>query len=201
MVDNFSLIASIMQFDTPNHFYFLQIIRRAKDVPEIGSNNQFIKAHSIYSVEELMRRKDSIVDLCNKLGARAYIHPSPRNDKVIALMMLEELAAIMRTEQFPNTRNLWATMCGRYTPEKQHKLWIIDHDNDSGLDVETIIRWIDHDDMRPGGKKVRLVVPTKNGNHIITTPFDSQQWNQMYLDSVIPKIDLHRNNPTVLYCP
>lgn len=46
--------------------------------------------------------------------------------------------------------------------------------------------------------KVKYVscIPTKNGKHLITIPFDLRQFRKIYL-----KIDVHKNNPTVLYIP
>jgi hypothetical protein len=35
----------------------------------------------------------------------------------------------------------------------------------------------------------------KNGVHLITTPFNLQQFKEEYQD-----IDVHKNNPTLLYC-
>jgi hypothetical protein len=202
-VDNFKQIADdIIRFDSPNEFYFVQIIRRAKDAPYIGSNNQFIKAYAVYSIADLMDKRARIVDLCHRLDARAYIHPAPRNDRTIALMMLEELAVIIRTEQYQNTRNLWSTMCGRYSPPKGKKLWLIDRDNDTGIENNTIVRWLEHEKgPKPEGPKVKTIIPTKNGSHIITIPFDLQWWLKMYEENKLPFIDIHKNNPTVLYCP
>ena len=38
-------------------------------------------------------------------------------------------------------------------------------------------------------------IPTKSGCHLITTPFNLQQFKEKY-----PDIDVHKNNPTLLYC-
>lgn len=194
MVDTFDLINDFIAFDNPNEFYFVQIIRRAKDNNEIGSNNEFIKSYNVYSHRDLQQRKIRITDLCNKLNARAYIHLAPRNDETIALMMLEELAKIMRERQYANTRNLFATMCGRYNPPKGKKLWIIDIDNDHHQDLDEIVP--DLAGILPIGPKVLQYIPTKSGVHLITCPFDMSAFHAMYRN-----IDVHKNNPTVLYCP
>ena len=39
-------------------------------------------------------------------------------------------------------------------------------------------------------------IPTKNGYHIITKPFNLKQFKDKYSD-----IDVHKNNPTILYIP
>lgn len=194
-IDNFDLIIQeILRFESPEEFFFIQIIRRAKDNNQLGSNNQWIKSYSVYSHQDLLEKKIRIIDLCNRLNARAYIHPAARNDRVVSLMILEELAKIMREQQYANARNLYATMCGRYNPPKGKKLWTIDCDGSNYEAIDTIL-----DDIRncqPVGNKVKVVVPTKNGQHYITIPFDLQAFKQYH-----PDIEVHKNNPTVLYCP
>ena len=46
-----------------------------------------------------------------------------------------------------------------------------------------------------GNVKCLKWIPTKNGHHLITTPFNLQQFKEKY-----PDIDVHKNNPTLLYC-
>lgn len=202
MVDNFDLINNFITFDSPNEFYFIQIIRRAKDAPYIGSNNQFIKSYNVYSHEDLCHKKLRIIDLCNRLDARAYIHLSPRNDETIALMMMEELAKLMRERQYPNTRNLWATMCGRYNPPKAKKLWVVDVDTeeltpDDYMDPHFSAKF---DHLQPYGNKFMLQVPTKHGWHLIMKPFDLKVYHEE--NAGYPwHFDIHKNNPTVLFCP
>ena len=61
MIDNFEQITSILNFESEDDFYFLQIIQRKKDNPDgcMGSNNssRLIKAYSIKSIEELDKKK------------------------------------------------------------------------------------------------------------------------------------------------
>lgn len=192
MVNNFQIIAeNILKFESSREFYFLQIIRRAKDNLYFGSNNQFVKAYSVYSVEDFWDKQARIIDLCDLLNARAYVHPAPRDDRVISLMMMEELAKCIREEQYPNARNLWASMCGRYNPHKGKKSWIIDIDSD----ILPVNFHNTFDQILPIGDKIKCTIPTKNGLHYITTPFDLKTFNHQF-----PSIDVHRNNPTLLYC-
>ena len=44
--------------------------------------------------------------------------------------------------------------------------------------------------------KIYAYIPTKNGYHIITKPFNLKQFKDKY-----PDIDVHKNNPTILYIP
>lgn len=74
MVDNFQLISDFITFDSKHAFYFIQLIRRVKDAPYIGSNSQFVKSYNVYSQEDLQNKKSRIIDLCTRLHARAYIY-------------------------------------------------------------------------------------------------------------------------------
>jgi hypothetical protein len=52
--------------------------------------------------------------------------------------------------------------------------------------------------MRPVGDKVIAEIPTKNGVHLITRPFNLQEFKETF-DGDWDII--HKNNPTLLYCP
>jgi hypothetical protein len=81
------------------------------------------------------------------------------------------------------------------TAEK--KIWIVDVDfkdvneNDI-LRIKTAIN-----DCEPFGDHIITTIPTPNGIHIVTTPFNTQQFitNQ----DVYYKCDVKKNNPTILY--
>ena len=56
---------------------------------------------------------------------------------------------------------------------------------------------IDHECMpvsESGNSKIYAIIPTKNGHHIITKPFDVRNFSSQY-----PDIEIHKNNPTILY--
>jgi hypothetical protein len=44
--------------------------------------------------------------------------------------------------------------------------------------------------------KVVKKIPTPHWMHLITTPFDLQEFKKVY-----PEIDVHKNNPTILFIP
>jgi hypothetical protein len=54
--------------------------------------------------------------------------------------------------------------------------------------------------LRPEGFKTEAVIRTKNGYHLITKPFDVQEFNKyMSLQGDVP--DIQKKNPTLLYYP
>ena len=89
LVDNFDKVAKLMEFNSDDDFYFVQIIKRFKDnkQDDRGQGNYHggawypYKGWRIHSVDELMKLKPQIVDICNKENVRAYITINHRSDK------------------------------------------------------------------------------------------------------------------------
>ena len=48
-------------------------------------------------------------------------------------------------------------------------------------------------------KKVIYNIPTVNGIHVITNGFDLEQFKQQLVINKLESIDIHKDNPTVLY--
>lgn len=74
MVDNFDLIKSLLKFESQDDFYYLQIIQRSKDNPDIGANNRLVRSYCIRSLEYFESKKKEIKQTCSRFKARAYIH-------------------------------------------------------------------------------------------------------------------------------
>lgn len=49
------------------------------------------------------------------------------------------------------------------------------------------------------GERIKHVIPTVNGYHLITGAFDRQQFSQKLALNQLDPIDIHDNNPTLLY--
>ena len=44
--------------------------------------------------------------------------------------------------------------------------------------------------------KIKAIIPTKNGFHVITSPFELNTFKEKY-----PSIEVHKDNPTIIYVP
>jgi hypothetical protein len=44
-----------------------------------------------------------------------------------------------------------------------------------------------------------IEIPTKNGFHIITRPFNISKLNQLLIMEKLPRMDSHKDNPSILY--
>ncbi len=83
-VDNFDLVASLMNFNSDDDFYFVEVIKRKKDNPNDAFRyRQFITYYWIKSIDELQSKKQEIMDICLQNNARAYIYMNPRSAKVV----------------------------------------------------------------------------------------------------------------------
>lgn len=196
-VDNFEAFKKMMRFDNDDEFYFLQILIRKKDGhTESGINgnnsNRLIKFYCIHSIEELDEKKNEIIALCEAFNARAYIHPSRRNENDIAdeVLKLTTNTYLDRTLRH-KMKAVYSRACGI---KEVDRIWVVDIDTKDIAEVEKYKSIIN--ECSPFGDKIINVLPTKNGYHIISRPFDL---NAFKLNGG-SNIDVHKNNPTLLYC-
>lgn len=193
MVNNFELIKSILQFRSEDDFYHLQIIKRKKENPEIGSNSYVIKTYYITSESHLEKLFPEIVNLCEFNNARACINLNRRSFERMAFHVLKKVTDQIMNKDFKSARKAYESVCGEYAAESEKK-WIIDIDNfDESLDRE-VQMYISS--LQPIGSKVVANIPTKNGHHLICSPFRLDEFKQKY-----PELDIHKDNPTILYIP
>ena len=194
MIDNFELIKSLLRFPSDDIYYHLQILRRGKDHPELPAANKVIKSYFVCSLESLDYLEQEIKDLCKFFGARAYINLAPKSIKKTTMLQLKYLAQRAYEGDFKKIWKSWNTCAGEIKGEEPR--WIIDID-DMVTEIGPILDTINEiDPIDPFGySKFIAEIPTKSGCHLITTPFNLQQFKEKY-----PDIDVHKNNPTLLYC-
>lgn len=192
MVDNFKQIKTLLDFPSDDIYYHLQILRRGKDHPELPAANRVIKAYFICSLEDLDSVEKEIKKLCEFFGARAYINLTPKSIKKTTMLQLKYIAQRAYEGDFKKIWKSWNTCAGEIKGEKAR--WIIDCD-----DIEDISYLVSIHDfisyIEPEGPKSIATIKTKSGYHLITTPFNIQKFKDRY-----PNIDVHKNNPTLLYC-
>ena len=91
-------------------------------------------------------------------------------------------------------RSLFETACGQTGACDKDKSWIVDVDTKDNMELAEVMNLIvlcEPFDIQ----KVKDVVPTLHGFHIISRPFNKQRFNKLYEK----QIDIHDNNPTLLY--
>jgi hypothetical protein len=181
-----------------DYFYFIQIIQRKKENPELGSNNRVIRSYNISSLEKFDKHKDEIIKLCEAFDARAYIHLNRRKWSKIALECLRHNAELIANDQCEGIKSSFETIIGRNNCEpRESKTWIIDIDmNDYNVlnKIGTILN-----NIKPIEEDKWIeTIPTKNGFHMITRPFNRAEFTKyMQLQGDVP--DIHTDNPTILF--
>ena len=195
MINNLELIKPLLNFSEQGDFYMLYVFKRKKDQPEGERDNhqsvRTIKTYCIESIEHLERRYDEIKQLCEMFKARAYIHVQKQNHKDVSLNMLASLAERIR-DGVSNQKGLFDSVVGPI--KTQEKRWIVDIDVTDFHAVTELSQFINY--LKPEGKKIEAVIPTKNGWHLITGKFDVKTFNEKF-----PDIDIQKKNPTLLYLP
>lgn len=199
-IDNFDKIKPLLEFPSTDAFYFLQILQRKKDFPgeRIGgsnNNSRLIKSYHITSVEHLETHREEIIKLCQVFGARAGINLNPRSFQKVAFKTIQKIADQMSSSDFYSVRKAYDSVCGIYTAEMD-KRWLVDIDSKDETFLYQVYRLIAelHSHIENRNYRILDVIETKSGYHIITNPFNLGAFHQAH-----PDIEVHKNNPTLLY--
>lgn len=190
-MDNINLIKPLLKRENDKEFYVITILARKKDVDWMTWNNRMIKEFYIFSMTQLDKVYDDIIKLCDLFKARAYIRLSRRNSEHIVKDMLLEIWNSFKNNSYNHLRNIYSTTCWRN--KWLDKIWIVDID-DNILVMKSVAKFI-NTIVKPIWDKILATIPTKNWIHLITKPFDLKAFNNRFCN-----IDVHKNNPTVLYC-
>lgn len=204
-IDNFDQIKSLMTFrEGDSLFLHLQILRRGKDHPGLPAANKLIKAWLVRSAEHLDKIKDEVVFLCEHYKARAYISCAPKSIKKLNMLIMRKLADNQHTGNVINPWHVFNSSCGELPGVE--KRWVVDVDNTKDeIEIASISAVIDMAWLKahPEDKdKVREdlwfvgQVPTMNGVHLLTRPFNLQIFRKHF-----PEVEVKKNGLTALYVP
>lgn len=189
-IDNFDLLIPFLKFESSDDFYYLQILQRKKENPQLGSNSRVIKNYYINSVEDLLKRKDEIIGLCENFNARAMLRLNKRSYEKVAFKAMVNIANSMANHEYEFIKASYDRACGLgHNANKEDKTWILDIDE--GDNLEAIENWLNEN--KPNNFKYMIRIPSKSGFHLITNPFDTREFSKVF------KIDIHKDNPSNLY--
>lgn len=215
-VDNSAKIATMLSFTDKDDFYFLQILKRRKDNPEMSRDMIVIGNYYIESIEQYIKLNPHIINVCNVENARAYIRLNKRNYKHLSFHMLKRVVEVVSSGAYKSLKSSFDSVTGEFHNDK-NKTWIIDIDWKDFDFTKVILIPKENGDMAimTGDPKITEllslihglqieakrepmseILPTKNGVHIITHPFNLQKFKEKF-----PLVDVHRDTPTILYCP
>lgn len=203
MVDNFKQIKGLLNFRSPDDFYFLQILQRKKDhnngkVNGSNNNSRLVKAYYIRSLEYFDFIEPEVKELCKLFNARAGINLNRRSYEKTAFHTLRKVADQIMNRDYTHINKAFNSVCGMYSSETDKK-WLLDIDNLQKTEtsfLETIKKRIK--EFQPVGEKIICVIPSKTGFHFITKPFNLSE-AEVFLEK--NNLEVHKNNPTNLYIP
>ena len=252
MIDNFDIIRKHLDFiDNKLDRYIIHILRRPKDISPkmkntLGANEsqRLIKTYYVDSLEYFDRKIPAIKELCDSNNARAYIIVQPK-DNFECLMNLgkkifdtiqnknysvkpEHLIRQAYCEHHKTRKKQWIidldyNEMTEYVLGYDKKIWTVDEVKDLILSELKKIQDMDPTKYGTSLEEQLYIVPTKNGCHIITPPFNlmnaQKKCNLMFegrriFEEYIPwGLDeyktvkheitgwLHKDGMTVLYIP
>ena len=187
MINNINLIKSLLNFKDPGDFYILSILKRKKDNVEMNKSSKTIKDYIIENKEYLDEKYFEIIQLCEIFKARAYITIDSRNNKDVSLDMMIELATRIKNNVF-DQKGLFISAATK--SKRKDKRWVVDIDTLDTTLLENTRLYV--------GENVEQTIPTKNGYHLITKPFNVNEFKKKFGDDCI---EIKKSNPTLLYYP
>ena len=199
MKNNFDLVRKMLDFGSSDTYYFLQILKRRKDNPDLGKDMKVIGDYFIYSMEQFNRMEDEIIQVCVTHNARAYFRINKRSPKKTAMQMLKRVTDLIISENYKEVKNAFSSVSGEFHGDEDKK-WIVDIDdvsidtfNHSKEQIE-IRELIYNLQLETGKEPMMKFIPTKSGIHIITRPFNLKNFKEKY-----PDVDVHKDNMVILY--
>ncbi len=203
-IDNFDQIRGMLDFSIPGTFYFLQILKRRKDNPELGKDMIHIADYYIDSLVKFDDLKPMIIRQCDAENARAYFRLNRRDEKRVASEALKLMVEYVLTENYKPARSVYASCAGKY-PSEKNKTWIVDLDwkdipqgFTKDIYIDSVIFSIESitKSYKPDAPQNIVKIQTMNGMHLIVSPFRLDEFEKHF-----PGIDVHKDNPTCLYQP
>lgn len=193
--------------DDPDRVFLIEIMCRKKDFhPGVFPFNseqaqRLIKIYFIHNRKELEAKRDEIVLLCRRLGARAYILPQPRSMNKVLRELAKNTIESMGNPQVNLNSLLLRTFTAFHSSEEPR--WIIDIDTDcqdreaaahaAGLICDFLYR-----------RGVRQITSkdffdTPHGYHLVTSKFDSRGFAEFVNDIPWATAEIKKDNLALLY--
>jgi len=205
MINNLELIKPLLIFPKKDDsFYFIQILQRKKDhkgecLGGSNNNSRLIKAYYVNSIEKLDKQWEEMTKLADLFQARVSINLNPRSFEKAGFQLLSKVAHQMENRDFYNIRKSYDSVLGNYHAEMD-KRWLIDIDDQNEDFLALVLNKVTelHSKIYNKNYEILEVIPSKSGNHVITNPFNIEEF---YSEDIFSNLEIHKNNPTNLYIP
>jgi len=194
IIDNLSSILKYLKFENPDHFYFIQIIKRRKENPDLKGDSQAVKSYYITSEEHLNNKFPEIVNLCRFHNARCYINLNRKSFEAVSFLVLKKLADCISNKTFKSVKEIYNSVCSQHSIPGD-KIWVTDIDFNDRDSILNVIGGIDECDSQFETNFIDAI-PTLNGCHILSHPFNVKQIEPL---QCVYQFDIHKEGLTLLY--
>lgn len=194
-IDNFDKIRESLRFDKPGDFYVAHVMFRVKDLRNDAEKacylsheetQRLIKTYYIDSLEYFDRKRPAMIDLAEKNKARVYIIPTRKNRIVVNRIIAKKIIDFIDDPNIRYDHLIRSAVCGCHVSD--YKWWVIDLDKDeeiewdgekkNAIDILDLIEWkvkMLVNETKTASACEVFHVPTKNGIHILTPPFNKSK--------------------------
>jgi len=208
-IDNFENVRQIMNFANPGDtIYFVELIKRKKDNPDMMDSRQFVKQFYFKDENEFNNAEQSIKNLCQQLNCRAYIYLNARSKA-----MVDKYTKIY-SDRFARNRkmarhfgnNPMAFAAGRSFDAPDRPLCFVDIDSDDFKDISMAMKIIQDAGITPlfayrsMNNGLHVILPNKDdAKKLDFTPINGNLngLSQFYKNNA--KVSVEIDKPTLLY--
>lgn len=189
IVDNCDLILPLLNFDEGSHHLFIK--QRSKDGH--GKAENLIAEWFVSSQEKLELLLPAVKVLCKEYSARAYLNINPKPTKKVLWNVSKITLNRLESDQ-GGFANIVSSAHDQIKAKREFKYWILDIDEPFDIAAFTSDgKYIELYNNHELSEFFVAFIPTINGYHMITKPFQRNKFN-------IPKtIQIKDNNATLLY--
>ena len=210
------------------YFLYVQLLARQSDDPMVNGqkdpayhgnmHSRSLHDYFVYSVDQYDKLCSEWKELCDQHNVRAYMRLNRRSDAGMAREMERKLfEQRMKNTKYDSDGNLmtvpnamWqkpqklmASAAGLCNVEPKETLtWIVDLDKEY-LPYEDKVRSMVAQCESAYSNENMFTVPTKSAKHLLAHPFNLQRFGQLWAKdpelSKLKMLDVHKDNPTVLY--
>ncbi len=155
-----------------------------------------IRTYEIDDSSDLYFKKPEIVECCRTNNARAYFRVNSRSKRRLAAEMSKSILDQIIAGDF-HLRKTYEKCLGNF-PVEDHKLWILDIDDDLGYSDDGCLNLLNEIFRKLNPKRAddlnHFWVPTVNGRHLVIEAFPLKFFHDLH-----PEVSVHQDNGTLLY--
>lgn len=205
-IDNFDLVKRIMNYQSDDDVYFVQIIKRKKDNPNMYFAHNacdYLTYYLFKSIEEFESKKDEIKTICKKTNSRAYIYLNKRSADAV-----NNYATNVLRDRFLRHRNEKHLLghevefaAGQSKDWPDREICFLDIDSNDENIYKEVVSQLNINNIKP----LATYRSTNNGWHIILpNKEDAKKLDFRKINKGIygrmATVGLEIDKPSLLYC-